>query len=88
LKFTDGFTRLWASIATAAAIAGSMVLLSLAARQIPIGTAYPAWVGIGAVGAAICGTLWLGEPFSIKRLFFVGLLIVALVGLKATSGPE
>jgi len=88
LKYTDGFTRLWPSVATAAAIAGSMVLLSLAARQIPIGTAYPAWVGIGAVGAAICGTLLLGEPFSIKRLFFVGLLIVAIVGLKATSGPE
>ncbi len=88
LKTTDGFTRLWPSIGTAAAIAGSMVLLSLAAREIPIGTAYPAWVGIGAVGAAICGTLLLGEPFSMKRLFFVGLLIVAIVGLKATSGPE
>ncbi|MEX2114579.1 MAG: multidrug efflux SMR transporter [Pirellulales bacterium] len=87
LKYTDGFTRFWPSVWTALAIVGSMLLLSLAAREIPIGTAYPAWVGIGAVGAALCGTFLLGEPFTFKRLFFVALLIVAIAGLKATSGP-
>jgi quaternary ammonium compound-resistance protein SugE len=86
LKYTDGFTRLWPSVWTALAIAGSMILLSIAARDIPIGTAYPAWVGIGAVGAALAGTMLLGEPFTLKRMFFVVLLIVAIVGLKATSG--
>ena len=87
LKYTDGFTRPWASVWTALAIVGSMVLLSIAARDIPIGTAYPAWVGIGAVGAALAGVLLFGEPFTLKRILFITLLIVAIVGLKATSGP-
>ena len=86
LKFTEGFTRLWPSVFTVAGFAASMVLLSLAAKSLPIGTAYGVWVGIGAAGAAVIGMLVLGEPVTAARIFFVCLLLVAVVGLKATSG--
>jgi quaternary ammonium compound-resistance protein SugE len=85
LKYTDGFTRLVPSILTAGAIAASMFLLALAARTIPIGTAYSVWVGIGAVGAVILGIVLFDEPRDLARLAFVGLLIVSLVGLKLTT---
>ncbi|WKX70572.1 multidrug efflux SMR transporter [Streptomyces sp. XD-27] len=86
MKFTDGFTRLWPSVFTGAGIAASMLLLSYAARTLPIGTAYGVWVGIGAAGAAVLGMLVLGEPATAARVFFVVLLLVAVVGLKTTSG--
>lgn len=86
LKYTEGFTRPIPSILTAAGIASSLFLLSLAVRTIPIGTAYAVWVGIGAVGAAILGITVLGEPASPARLGFLALLVIALIGLKATSG--
>jgi quaternary ammonium compound-resistance protein SugE len=63
-----------------------MLLLSQAAKSLPIGTAYGVWVGIGAAGAAVVGMLVLGEPVSVARIFFVCLLVAAVVGLKATSG--
>ncbi|MEV6188704.1 quaternary ammonium compound efflux SMR transporter SugE [Streptomyces albidoflavus] len=86
MKYTEGFTRLWPSVFTAVGIVASMVLLAQAARTLPIGTAYGVWVGIGAAGAAILGMLVLGEPATAARIFFVCLLIVAVVGLKLTSG--
>ncbi|MFE0495470.1 DMT family transporter [Streptomyces albidoflavus] len=86
MKYTEGFTRPWPSVFTAAGIVASMVLLAQAARTLPIGTAYGVWVGIGAAGAAILGMLVLGEPATAARIFFVCLLIVAVVGLKLTSG--
>ncbi|MCR0991450.1 DMT family transporter [Streptomyces albidoflavus] len=86
MKHTEGFTRLWPSVFTAAGIVASMVLLAQAAKTLPIGTAYGVWVGIGAAGAAILGMLVLGEPATAARIFFVCLLIVAVVGLKLTSG--
>src|SRR5690606_5601754 len=85
LKYTEGFTRLWPSVFTASTIAISMVLLAIAARTLPIGTAYAVWVGIGAVGAALYGIFFLGEPATALRLFFLALMVVAIVGLKATS---
>ncbi len=85
LKYTDGFTRLVPSLLTATAIAASMFLLAIAARTIPIGTAYAMWVGIGAVGAVILGVVLFDEPRNAGRLFFVALLIVALIGLKLTA---
>lgn len=85
LKYTEGFTRLGASLATLAAIAASMYLLALAAREIPIGTAYPVWVGIGAVGASVCGVLLFGEPLSARRVFFLALLVVAIAGLQSAG---
>ncbi|MFE6835591.1 DMT family transporter [Streptomyces sp. NPDC057705] len=86
MKFTEGFTRLWPSVFTGAGIVASMVLLSYAAKTLPIGTAYGVWVGIGAAGAAVLGMAVLGEPVTASRIFFIGLLLVAVVGLKVTSG--
>jgi len=85
LKYTDGFTRLVPSLLTATAIAASMFLLAIAARTIPIGTAYAIWVGIGAVGAVLLGIVLFDEPRDASRLFFVALLVVALIGLKLTA---
>ncbi|GEB52906.1 quaternary ammonium compound efflux SMR transporter SugE [Streptomyces cacaoi] len=86
MKYTDGFTRLWPSIFTLIGIAASMALLAQATRTLPIGTAYGVWVGIGAAGAAIVGMLLLGEPTTAARIFFIALLLAAVVGLKVTSG--
>ncbi|MGX2996992.1 quaternary ammonium compound efflux SMR transporter SugE [Streptomyces sp. JNUCC 64] len=86
MKYTEGFTRLWPSVFTGAGIVASMFLLSYAAKTLPIGTAYGVWVGIGAGGAAILGMVMLGEPATAARIFFIALLLVAVIGLKATSG--
>ena len=85
LKYTHGFTRPGPSVWTGLAITGSMVLLSLAARTLPISTAYAVWVGIGAAGTMLLGIVFLGEPASPARLFFLALLLIAIFGLKATS---
>lgn len=85
LKYTDGFTKFWPSVLTIAGIALSMFLLAVAARTLPIGTAYPVWVGIGAAGAVILGIAVLGEPASLARMFFLALLLVSIIGLKLTS---
>jgi len=86
LKYTHGFTRLWPSVFTIIAIVLSMYLLSVAARTLPIGTAYAVWVGIGAAGTALLGILILNEPVTLWRVFFLALLGVAIVGLKVTGG--
>jgi len=86
MKYTEGFTRLVPSLFTGAGIVVSMLLLSQAAKTLPIGTAYGVWVGIGAAGAAVVGMVALGEPSTAARIFFVCLLLVSVVGLKATSG--
>ena len=86
LKYTDGFTRLWPSVFTVAAMIVSIGLLGIAVRTLPIGTAYAVWVGIGAAGAALLGILLLGESASAPRLFFLALLVVSIVGLKFTAG--
>lgn len=86
LKYTEGFTRLLPSVLTGVALVGSMVLLSMAARSLPIGTAYAVWVGIGALGAAILGIVLFQEPVTLQRVFFLGMLLVAIVGLKVTGG--
>jgi quaternary ammonium compound-resistance protein SugE len=85
LKYTEGFSRLVPSLLTLAAIAGSMWLLALAARSLPIGTAYAVWVGIGATGAAILGVVLFKEPLSLARGVFLGMLIVSIIGLKMTA---
>ncbi|MBX3125463.1 MAG: quaternary ammonium compound efflux SMR transporter SugE [Polyangiaceae bacterium] len=86
LKYTQGFTRPVPSVITSTAIVASMVLLARATRTLPIGTAYAVWVGIGVVGTAVGGALLFGEPMPPLRAAFVALLLVALVGLKMTSG--
>ncbi len=86
LKYTEGFTRPLPSVLTALAIAGSMFLLSVASRTLPIGTAYGVWVGIGALGAGVLGIFLFGEAATPSKFFFLGLLLVAVVGLKVSSG--
>lgn len=86
LKYTEGFTKLWPSVFTLVTLAASMLLLAKAANTLPIGTAYAIWVGIGAFGAAVLGIALFGESVSVMRLVFLGLLIVAIIGLKMTSG--
>ena len=85
LKYTDGFTRPLPSVLTAAAIAASMLLLARAAREIPIGTAYAVWVGIGALGAAILGAALFREPLGAARVACLVMLVASIVGLKLTS---
>jgi quaternary ammonium compound-resistance protein SugE len=85
MKLSGGFTRLGWSIATLVALAASMVLLALATRTLPIGTAYAVWVGIGAAGTAVAGMIFLGEPVTPARLVFLGLLIASLIGLKLAT---
>ena len=85
LKYTDGFTRPLPSVLTIAGIVVSMLLLSIAARTLPIGTAYAVWVGIGAAGAVVLGVVLFGEPATPARLFFLGLLLAGIVGLKFTA---
>ncbi len=85
LKYTEGFSRLWPSAITLAAMAGSFWLLSLAMKTLPLGTAYAIWTGIGAVGAFIVGILVLGEPATFPRLFSVGLIVTGMTGLKLFS---
>jgi quaternary ammonium compound-resistance protein SugE len=85
LAFTRGFTRPLPSLITVAALASSIWLLALATRTLPLGTAYAVWVGIGVLGTTLGGMLLLGEPASLGRLLLLGLLIVAIVGLKLTA---
>lgn len=85
LKYTDGFTKLIPSLFVGVTLAGSMYFLAKAAQQLPIGTAYAIWVGIGAIGAAILGIYLFKEPVNLPRLFFLGLLLVSIIGLKVTS---
>lgn len=86
MKYTEGFTRWGASIAVLAIALLSFWLLGLAMRVLPVGTAYAVWVGIGAVGAALVGIVFRGDPATGARLFFLGLLIVSVVGLNLVSG--
>lgn len=88
LKYTDGFTRLWPTLGTFVALLISMVILAVAVRDLPIGTAYPVWVGIGAIGTVLYGLVFLNEPATLPRMLFVSLLIVSIIGLKMTAGHE
>jgi len=87
LKYTDGFTRLWPSVATALTMAASFGLLSLALRTIPMGTAYAVWTGIGAAGTAAFGMAFLGESRDVIRLVFLLLIIGGVAGLKFAGSP-
>jgi len=85
LKYSAGFTRLWPSVGTATAMAISVVLLALATRSLPIGTAYAIWTGIGAVGAVILGIVLFGDSAAPLRLLCVSLILVGIVGLKLVA---
>jgi len=85
LKYTDGFTRLWPSLGTAIAMIASMVLLGVAMRTLPVGTAYAIWVGVGAVGTAALGIVLFGEAATLARLASLGLIVAGIIGLKLAS---
>jgi quaternary ammonium compound-resistance protein SugE len=87
LKYADGFTRLWPSVATIVAMALSVVLLGWATRSLPLGTAYAVWVGVGAVGTAIVGMILFGEPATTGRLLSLVLVVAGIVGLKLATPP-
>ena len=87
LKYSAGFTRLWPSIATFAAIALSFGLLGLSLKSVPFGTAYAIWTGIGAAGAAIAGMVLFGESTDAARIGCLVLIVAGTVGLKLAS-PE
>jgi quaternary ammonium compound-resistance protein SugE len=82
LKYTEGFTKLVPSVLTLGAMAGSIILLGLALKSLPIGTAYAVWTGIGAVGTATLGIILFGEPATAFRLASIGLIVAGIVGLK------
>ena len=85
LKYTEGFTRFWPSLATLAAMIVSVVLLALAMKSLPVGTSYAVWVGVGAVGTAILGIVLFGEPANAGRLVSLGLIVAGIVGLKLAT---
>lgn len=85
LKYSAGFTRLYPSILTAISMAGSIALLGLALRTLPLGTAYAVWTGIGTVGTAIFGIIVLGEPVSAARIGCIALITFGILGLKMVS---
>ena len=85
LKYTEGFSRLFPSVLTVASMALSMLLLGLALRDLPVGTAYAIWTGIGAVGTAALGIYLFSEPATVLRLTCIGLIVAGIVGLKFAS---
>jgi quaternary ammonium compound-resistance protein SugE len=85
LKYTEGFSRLWPSLATIAAMIISLGFLGLALKTLPVGTAYAIWTGVGAVGTAALGMYLFAEPATAMRLGCIGLIVAGIVGLKLAS---
>nr|WP_315490190.1 quaternary ammonium compound efflux SMR transporter SugE [uncultured Rhodoferax sp.] len=85
LKYTDGFSRLWPSVGTVLAMVISVVLLGIAMKTLPVGTAYAVWVGIGAVGTAILGMVLLGDAANAGRIVSLALIVAGVVGLKLAT---
>ena len=85
LKHTEGFTRPWPTVLTLAAMAVSLWLLGLALRDLPLGTAYAVWTGVGTVGTALLGMAFLAEPADPVRLACIGLIVAGIAGLKLVS---
>ena len=82
MKYSQGFSQLWPSVFTIVASVASLVLLSIAVKNLPIGTAYAVWTGIGILGTTIFGMILLGESRNTTRLFFLCLILVGIIGLK------
>jgi quaternary ammonium compound-resistance protein SugE len=81
LKYTEGFTRLWPSLATLLFMIVSLGLLGLALRTLPLGTAYAVWTGIGTVGTALLGIALFDDPADVVRLACIALILAGIVGL-------
>ncbi len=86
LKYTHGFTRLWPSVATIAAMVASLYLLAIATRELPIGTAYAVWTGLGAVGTALLGMVLFAEPATAARITCLVMIVAGVAGLKLFAG--
>ena len=82
MKYSDGFTKFWPSVFTIISILISMGLLAYSLKELPVGTAYAVWTGIGAVGTAILGIILFGESKELIRLFFIFLIIAGIAGLR------
>ena len=85
LKYTEGFTRLVPSVLTIVSMIASILMLGLALKTLPIGTAYAVWTGIGAVGTALLGIYLFAEPATAARLASIGLIVAGIAGLKLVS---
>lgn len=86
LKHSGGFSRLGPSLVTLAAMAVSIYFLALAMKSLPLGTAYPVWTGIGAIGSVLVGIALFGEARTALRLFWLALIVIGILGLRASSG--
>ncbi|EGR1092326.1 DMT family transporter [Vibrio cholerae] len=85
LKYSEGFSKPLASVATLSALVISFVLLGIALRTLPLGVAYGIWVGIGAVGTVVMGILLFGEAVSLFKLMSLALIVIGIAGLKLAS---
>jgi len=85
LKYTNGLSRPWPTAGTLLALAGSVALLAIAMRTLPIGTAYAVWTGIGTVGTVMLGAVLFGEPLTVTRTLCVGLILAGIAGLKMAN---
>ncbi|MEG3765416.1 quaternary ammonium compound efflux SMR transporter SugE [Alteromonas sp. 14N.309.X.WAT.G.H12] len=85
LKYSDGFTKLWPSVFTVVSLTASFILLGLALKSLPVGTAYAIWVGIGALGTAVMGILLFDESSDVVKLVSLGLICAGIVGLKVSQ---
>ncbi len=85
LKLIHTQTSLWPVVACMLLTVVNVFLLSYAMRGIPVGTAYAVWTGLGAVGIAICGMIWFGDPFTLSRILFMTMIIAGVIGLKLSS---
>jgi quaternary ammonium compound-resistance protein SugE len=87
MKYTEGFTRLWPSVACVVGMAVSVWFLAMAQRTIPVGTSYAIWTGLGAVGTAICGMILFNESRDTARILCILLIVAGVFGLKLFSKP-
>lgn len=85
LKVSEGFTKLWPSVWTIAAMILTYVFLAQAVKTLPLGTAYAIWTGIGAVGAAVAGIILFNEPATVLRLVSITLIVAGIIGLKLAT---
>jgi len=85
LKYSDGFSKLWPSVIFGVSAYISFVCLSHAIKTLPIGTSYAVWTGIGAVGIAIVGIVWFGEPANAARIICISFIVVGILGLRLSG---
>lgn len=85
LKYSESFSKLLPSVVTVVGMIISFAFLSMATKQLPIGTAYAVWTGIGAVGTIICGVILFQEPLGGQRILFLALILIGIIGLKVTA---